>query len=244
MKLTERIYLCGSGAFGLTPEGDCHCYVLDGGSELALIDCGLAANPQAILLQMERDGLDIKKLNYVLLTHAHPDHSNGCAWLKEHLGIRVIASEFEAQILEKGILETLEIHKEDGNYQQFADMVRCKADRVIKDQETILVGDLLVTALLTPGHTKGSTSYEVEIRGLRHLFTGDEVFYRGFISVLTPPFSDFENYYEGLKKLRGRGIHGLFPSHLMWTLQNGQKYIDKALWDFEVEQRPNLKPFS
>ena len=167
MKLTERIYLCGSGAFGLTPEGDCHCYVLDGGSELALIDCGLAANPQAILLQMERDGLDIKKLNYVLLTHAHPDHSNGCAWLKEHLGIQVIASEFEAQILEKGILETLEIHKEDGNYQQFADMVRCKADRVIKDQETILVGDLLVTALLTPGHTKGSASYEVEIRGLR-----------------------------------------------------------------------------
>ena len=47
MKLTRRVHLCGSGAFGLTCEGDCHCYVLDGGSELALIDCGLARNPQA-----------------------------------------------------------------------------------------------------------------------------------------------------------------------------------------------------
>ena len=105
MKLTERIHLCGSGAFGLTPDGDCHCYVLDGGSELALIDCGLAGNPQSILFQMEKDGLDISRLKYVLLTHAHPDHSNGCAWLREHLGIQVIASGFEAQILEKGLLD-------------------------------------------------------------------------------------------------------------------------------------------
>lgn len=244
MKLTEQIYLCGSGAFGLTPDGDCHCYVLDGGSELALIDCGLAENPRAILLEMENDGLDIKKLNYVLLTHAHPDHSNGCAWLKEHLGIQVIASEFEAQILEKGVLEALGVCEADGNYQQFAGMVRSEADRLIKDQEVIWVGDLKITALLTPGHTKGSTSYEVEIGGLRQLFTGDEVFYRGFISVLTPPFSDFEHYYEGLKKLKDRKIDGLFPSHLMWTLQNGQKHIDKALRDFEVAQRPSLKPFS
>ena len=70
MKLTQGIHLCGSGAFGLTPAGDCHCYVLDGGSELALIDCGIAGHPQAILLQMEKDGLDIGKLKYLFLTHA------------------------------------------------------------------------------------------------------------------------------------------------------------------------------
>ena len=45
MKLTQGVHLCGSGAFGLTSDGDCHCYVLDGGSELALIDCGLSENP-------------------------------------------------------------------------------------------------------------------------------------------------------------------------------------------------------
>lgn len=244
MKLTERIHLCGSGALGLTAQGDCHCYVLDGGSELALIDCGLAENPQAILLQMERDGLDVRKLNYVLLTHTHPDHANGCAWLREHLGVQVIASEFEAQVLENGIWETLGVREEDGDYRQFAGMVRSKADRVIGDKEVICVGDLEVTVILTPGHTKGSVSYEVEIGGVRQLFSGDEVFYRGFISVLTPPFSDFEHYYDGLKKLKGRRIDGLFPSHLMWTLQKGQKHIDMALEDFETVQRPRLKPFS
>lgn len=244
MKLTERIHLCGSGAFGLTQEGDCHCYVLDGGSELALIDCGLAENPQAILLHLEKDGLDIMKLKYLLLTHAHPDHSNGCAWLKNSLGIEVIASEHEAQILENGILRVLGVPEEKGKNKQFDGMISSKVDRVIEDYEIIRVGDLEITALLTPGHTQGSTSYEVEIDGKKQLFTGDEVFYKGFVSVLTAPFSDFEHYYEGLKKLKGREIEGLFPAHLMWTLKNGQRHIDKALWDFEELQRPNMKPFS
>ena len=73
MKLTEGIYLCGSGAYGLTPEGDCHCYVIDGGEELAMIDCGLQNDPQAILAEMEKDGLDLGRLRYLFLTHVHPD---------------------------------------------------------------------------------------------------------------------------------------------------------------------------
>lgn len=244
MKLTQGIHLCGSGAFGLTPAGDCHCYVLDGGSELALIDCGLAGNPQAILLQMEKDGLDIGKLKYLFLTHAHPDHANGSAWLRKHLGVQVAASAFEARVMEQGLLETLGVHPESGLYEQFGSMGRSRVDRIIEDDEEMQVGELRVRALLTPGHTAGSTSYEVEIGGRRHVFVGDEVFYQGFVSVLTAPFSDYEHYYEGLKRLKGRGVDGLFPAHLMWTLQNGQKHIDKALWDFEVPQRPNLKPFS
>lgn len=55
MKLTDRIYLCGSGAFGLSPDGDCHCYVLDAIDELVLIDCGLACDPAAILRNMDHN---------------------------------------------------------------------------------------------------------------------------------------------------------------------------------------------
>ena len=40
MKLTQDLYVVGGGrfGFGLSGELDCHVYVLDGGSELALID--------------------------------------------------------------------------------------------------------------------------------------------------------------------------------------------------------------
>ena len=42
MQLTERVYLVGSGAsgFSLTHHSDCHIYLIDGGSESALIDAG------------------------------------------------------------------------------------------------------------------------------------------------------------------------------------------------------------
>lgn len=244
MKLTERIYLCGSGAFGITPAGDCHCYVLDGKSELALVDCGMQKDPRAILTRMEQDGLDPGKLRYILLTHAHPDHANACEWFRNHMGVQIVASAFEAAALEHGLLETLKLDVKNVRYEQYYHMCRCRADRIVEDGELLLVGDLTVETLLTPGHTAGSTSYLTEIQGKRELFTGDEVFYQGFVSVLAPPFSDYEHYYDGLKRLKDQKTDGLFPSHLMWTLRDGQKHIDKALWDFEVPQRPNLKLFS
>lgn len=244
MKLTDRIYLCGSGAFGITPSGDCHCYVLDGKSELALVDCGMQKDPQAILLQMEQDGLDPGKLRYLLLTHTHPDHANACEWFQKHMGVQIAASAFEAAALEHGLLETLGLDVKNPRYEQYYHMCRCRADRIVADGEFLRIGDLTVEALLTPGHTAGSTSYLTEICGKRELFTGDEVFYQGFVSVLTPPFSDYEHYYDGLTRLKDQKVDGLFPSHLMWTLRDGQKHIDKALWDFEVPQRPNLKLFS
>ena len=77
MKLTQGVHLCGSGAFGLTSDGDCHCYVLDGGSELALIDCGLSENPEAILSRLEEDGLDTGRLKYLLPTRIMPMDVHG-----------------------------------------------------------------------------------------------------------------------------------------------------------------------
>ncbi len=244
MKLTDRVFLCGSGAFGLTPMGDCHCYVLDGGEELALIDCGLQTQPQAILDRMTCDGLDVKKLRWVLLTHTHPDHANGCAWLKENYSVQIAASQLEAEALEHGLLETLHIDPVPHGYEQYANIPRVRADRILCDGDRIKVGDLEITALLTPGHTAGSVSYLVDTSAGRQLFSGDEVFYRGFVSVLTPPLSSYEQYPSGLSRLAGQHIDGLFPAHLMWTLQNGQSHIDKAISAFERDQRPMLKPFS
>lgn len=244
MKITDEIYLCASGAFGLTPSGDCHCYVLNGTSELAMIDCGLQINPDSILKQMESDGLDPKKLRKVLLTHTHPDHANGCKWLKDNLGVEIWASSFEAQALEKGLLHVLGFHCVPQGYEPFDQIPRVKADHIVEDNEWFQVGQLTLQAILTPGHTAGSTCYWMDTPNGRHLFCGDEVFYHGFISVLSPPLSSYEQYLLGLSRLRNCEVDGLFPSHLMWTLKNGQKHIHKALWDLETGQRPNLKPFS
>jgi glyoxylase-like metal-dependent hydrolase (beta-lactamase superfamily II) len=213
--------------------------------ELILIDCGLSPDPSEILCNIKRDGLDPKKLKYLLLTHAHPDHANACAWFRASTGVRIWASEYEAGVLENGLLETVGLETDnDPGLEQFRRMNRLRADGVLCDGETLNIGDLTVTALLTPGHTHGSMCFEVEINGKKMLFAGDEVFYNGFISVLAPPLSDYANYRRGLARLCGRGIDGLFPSHLMWTLRGGQKHIDKAMRNFTERQRPDLKLYS
>ncbi|MFQ9704259.1 MAG: hypothetical protein ACLR0U_23445 [Enterocloster clostridioformis] len=70
---------------------------------------------------------------------------------QKNLGIQVLASVFEAQVLERGLLETLGLNADNENYRQFAAMRRCQVDRIIEDNEMIRVGTLEVRALLTPG---------------------------------------------------------------------------------------------
>ncbi len=243
MKLTDNIYLCGSGAYGLTPEGDCHCYVIDGGRELALIDCGLQRDPRSILAEMRKDGLDIKHLRYLLLTHAHPDHAGGCEWLQKN-GVFVMAGKEEAAVLEHGLQNVLGLEKVPPGFESYMEMPRIAVDHILRDEEEIQIGKLKVKALYSPGHTAGSYSFLLDVPEGKQLFCGDQVFYHGFISLLAPPFSAYERYLYGLRKLSDRNISGLFPGHLLWTLRDGQKHIDKALWNMESGQRPELKPFS
>lgn len=81
MRLAERIHLVGSGSFGfdLTDPYDCHVYLLDGGTELALIDVGAGMGAEAIVENVRRDGLDQGRIRHLVLTHGHGDHAGGAA---------------------------------------------------------------------------------------------------------------------------------------------------------------------
>ena len=78
MQLTERVYLCGSGALGLSAKGDCHTYAIRDQQDLAMVDCGMMENPEAIIANLKKDGLDPARVKFILLTHAHFDHIGGC----------------------------------------------------------------------------------------------------------------------------------------------------------------------
>ena len=55
MRVTDEVFIVGGGirnAFGLSDDPDCHIYLVNGGDELALIDCGMADGKS-----LERDPL-------------------------------------------------------------------------------------------------------------------------------------------------------------------------------------------
>ena len=87
MRLSERIYLVGSGSngFDLTDPFDCHVYLLDGGDELALIDTGAGMGAEAIIANVKQDGFDPERIRHLVLTHGHGDHAGGAARLRRLL---------------------------------------------------------------------------------------------------------------------------------------------------------------
>ena len=105
MKLTERIHVVGSGwlGFGLSHDLDCHVYLVNGGTELALIDAGAGLEVERIVANIRADGLDPGRLKYVLLTHAHSDHAGGCKFWKDRYGARVFGSPETAKFVTRGM---------------------------------------------------------------------------------------------------------------------------------------------
>ncbi|MGQ9600462.1 MAG: MBL fold metallo-hydrolase, partial [Anaerolineae bacterium] len=156
MRLLERLYLVGSGSWGLnlTDDLDCHVYLLDGGSEAALIDAGGGRNIDLILKNIEDDGIPLHRVRTLLLTHGHADHAAGAAGLREALGLQVCAAQelMESLAVGDGWGISLGQAKAAGLYP--ADFVfrPCHVDVELKDGQTIPVGDCTLKVIETPGH--------------------------------------------------------------------------------------------
>ena len=238
MKVTDEVYIVGSGnsGLGISNGYDCHVYLVDGGSELALIDSGVGLDTHRILENIAREGLSIERVSRILLTHAHADHSGGSAKLKAKTGARVALSVEEADFLSRGNEEELGLAfaRRTGWYPPDYHLEPCPVDVALEDGQTVVIGDLELTAISTPGHSRGSVCYLMKGKdGKRCLFSGDTVFLQGYISLLNAPGSSVQSYREGIRKLAHLDINSLFPGHLGFCLDGGQGHIDKAIAAFE-----------
>ena len=238
MKIVNGVHIIGSGrnGLGISNEYDCHVYLVHGGHEIALIDAGAGIDIQQMLDNAVAEGFRIDDISKVLLTHAHADHSGGCAALKSELGVSVIASSEAADLLRRGDEEGtgLTFARSAGWYPPDYHLQPCEVDVELEDGQTIGVGDLRLRAIKTPGHSRDSICYLMEgMDEVTCLFTGDTVFLRGFISLLNAPGSSVQDYCQSIKKLAGLGVDALFPGHLGFCLRGGQEHINMAIEAFE-----------
>lgn len=122
-----------------------------------LIDGALPETADQILQNIRTLGFDPRDVRVLLNSHAHFDHSGGLAALKSATGARFYASEGDREELESGhiaygpsaLVDTPPIH----------------VDHVLADGETITVGNITLTAFVTPGHTQGCTSFSMPVTG-------------------------------------------------------------------------------
>lgn len=148
-RVMDNIYYVGTEAIGAylvaTPKGH------------ILIDGAIPQSAPQIIANIKALDFDIRDIRILLNSHAHFDHAGGLAGLKRASGARLFASAADRGALEAGRVD----------YGPSKDLAfpPVRVNRVIKDGETLRLGGAALTAHLTPGHTRGCTSWSMKVKG-------------------------------------------------------------------------------
>lgn len=131
-------------------------FLLTGPAGHVLIDGGLPESAPLIAANIRKLGYRIEDVRYLLINHAHFDHSGGLAELKRLSGAKLLASKEDAADLTAG---RARIRPEQPAVPPVA------VDRILKEGEVVTLGPIRLTAHLTPGHTPGATSFSMVTPG-------------------------------------------------------------------------------
>lgn len=123
-----------------------------------LLNTGMPGSGPMIEKSIRSLGLKPEDIKLLLAGHAHVDHVGGHAYLAKLSGGKIAMIEQEKDLFESG-------GKLDFHYGPFADFAfePAKVERVFADGDEIKLGDVTVKALLTPGHTRGSTTFVMRV---------------------------------------------------------------------------------
>ncbi len=214
MKVTSEVYYYPGRLF------DSNIFIITDQNGLLMVDTGTGMFHEDLKKQLKSDGLNIKEVSRVILTHVHIDHSGGLAKIVEESSPEVMVFYKEADSVEKG------------NGIVLADFfgIPFTPMRVhvrLKESDIIKVGDLTLKVLNTPGHTAGSIClYEPE---KEMLFSGDTVFTDGGFGRVDFPTGDPRQLVSSLKRLSELNVKYLFPGHLGIATDKGQEHIKLSL---------------
>jgi metallo-beta-lactamase class B len=139
-KIIGNIYYVGSESLGsflvVTPEGN------------ILIDSAYEANVPSIKKSVEDLGFKFSDTKILLGSHAHADHMEGDAMVKELTGATVMAMAED--------VPALQAMKPGGKAHPI--------DRVLHDNDEVKLGGTTLVAHLTPGHTHGCTTWTLKVQ--------------------------------------------------------------------------------
>jgi len=124
---------------------------------LILLDGGLPQSAPLIDANIRKLGFRSEDIRLIVNSHAHFDHAGGIAALQRASGAAVWASAAGARAIQNG--EPTADDPQYGFGKDANSFPAVKRVEVVADGQTLRVGDLAVTAHLTPGHTPGSTTW-------------------------------------------------------------------------------------
>ncbi|MGZ3423708.1 MAG: MBL fold metallo-hydrolase [Polyangiales bacterium] len=223
-------------------------YLLDGGpGDRWLIDTSHWAERALLVAGIRRLGLWPSDITGVLLTHRHSDHAGNARWLQKHFGMKIVAHEDDAAILD-GSSPVPRMNPWVGN--PIAGLLarvenrwpaRVRIDRAVREGET--VAGLEVHHV--PGHTEGSVFYWHP--STRSLLSGDTLLTaipplvrREGLATPYPTFTrDMEQAHASIRAFHRRAIdyENLLPGHGPPLIGRARPTFERFLVERKILQR-------
>jgi metallo-beta-lactamase class B len=119
-----------------------------------LIDGGTDKDPDLIAANIRKLGFQVTDVKYLLHSHEHYDHVGGLALLQQMSGAQLLASAAAAPVLRSGMAS-----RDDPQFGINQPFPAARVDRVVRDGEQVRVGNTVLTAIATPGHTPGALTW-------------------------------------------------------------------------------------
>jgi metallo-beta-lactamase class B len=147
-RIADNLYYVGASdvtSFLITtPDGD------------ILLDGGLRETAPLIERSVAALGFRMTDVRILLNSHAHLDHAGGLAELKRISGAQLVASRGDTHALETG-------DRYDFAWGDKLTFPPVKVDRIISDGNRVTLGNTAITAHITPGHTRGCTTWTMPV---------------------------------------------------------------------------------
>lgn len=132
------------------------CYLIDTGDGLILIDAAIPESMYLLVDSIYRLGYKPEDIKKILISHAHFDHCGAAGAMKELTGAELYMSKEDWEFMKACPEETMVLDK-DSHPQMF------EPDKFYSDDEPIVLGNISIRSMLTPGHTIGCTSFFWEV---------------------------------------------------------------------------------
>jgi len=168
-----------------------------------LMNTGMPSSGPMMVDSIRKLGLRPEDIRLMITGHAHIDHAGAFAFFKERSGAHLAVMREDVAAMESG-------DKDDFKYGNDFVYPGVKVDRVLRDGDTIEMGEVRLTAHHTPGHTRGATTWVAEVvddgRPYVVVFPDGAGFNPGYRLVKNPSYpgiaDDYRRTHHMLEMLR------------------------------------------
>ena len=181
-----------------------------------LVDAGMMAAPT---LRNIKKLIDPQKIEMIVLTHCHHDHSGAAPELKAATGARLLLSEKEVGAVGDDLASVAYLFGQQAP--------QYEVDQTLKEGMVLDIGEWKLEVMETPGHSQGSLClYEPRAKVL---FSGDTVFPDGNIGRTDMYGGSTPDLVASIERLTGLNVEIMYPGHMEITGRDVKRQIEMSL---------------